>query len=64
MAITHQNTPSEMALDYDGIIIRVANTAEKGVVDIEQNYSRVRLKIHAVPLVRDMGKDTMVLPKM
>jgi hypothetical protein len=42
----------------------VACTAEKRVIDIEENASWERLKIHAVPLVRYMGSCKEALQKM
>jgi hypothetical protein len=63
-AITHQNATAEMALQYRDIIITAARTVDKGVVDVEENESWERQKIHAVPLVRYMGKGTEGLQKM
>jgi len=63
-AITHQNATAEMAMWYRDIIITAARTVDKGVVDIEENETWERLKIHAVPLVRYMGKGTEGLQKM
>ena len=63
-AITHQNATAEMALQYHDIIITAARTVDKGVVDVEENESWERPKIHAVPLVWDMGKGTEGLQKM
>jgi len=63
-AITHPNATAEMALQYRDIIITAARTVDKGVVDVEENESWERLKIHAVPLLRYMGKGTEGLQKM
>ena len=63
-AITHQNATAEMALRYCDLIITAARTVDKGVVDVEGNETWERLKIHAVPLVRYMGKGTEGLQKM
>jgi hypothetical protein len=63
-AITHPNATAEMALQYRDIIITAARTVDKGVVDVEENESWERLKIHAVPLIRYMGKGTEGLQKM
>jgi hypothetical protein len=41
-----------MSLQYRVIIITAARTVHKGVVDVEENESWERLKIHALPLVR------------
>jgi len=41
-----------------------ARTVDRGVVDVEENNTWERLKIHAVPLVRYMGKGTDGLQKM
>jgi len=62
--IMHPNATAEMALHYRDIIITAARTVHKGVVDVEENESWESLKIHAVPLVRYMGKGTEVLQKM
>jgi len=37
---------------------------DKGVIEVEENESWERLKIHAVPLVRSRGKGTQGLRKM
>jgi hypothetical protein len=57
-AITHPNATAEIALQYCDIITTAARTVDKGVVDVEENESWERLKIHAVPLIRYMGKGT------
>jgi predicted phage tail protein len=56
MAITHQNATTEMAMRYCDIIITAARTVDMGVVDVEENETWERQKIHSVPLVRYMGK--------
>jgi hypothetical protein len=56
--ITHLNATAEMALQYRDIIITVARTVDKGVVDIQENKSWEWPKIHQVPLVRYMGRGT------
>jgi hypothetical protein len=53
-----------MALQYLVIIITAARTVDKGVVDVQENESWERLKIHAVPLVWLMGKGTEGLQNM
>jgi len=63
-AITHPNATAEMALQYRDIIITAARTVDKGVVDVEENESWERLKIHAVPLIWYMGKGMEGLQKM
>jgi len=63
-AIAHQNTMAEMAVRYRDIIITAARTVDTGVVDDEDNESRDRLKINAVPLMQYMGKGTEGLQKM
>ena len=63
-AITHQNATAGMAMQYHDIIITAARTVDRGVVDVEENETWERLKIHAVPLVRYMGKGTEGLQKM
>jgi hypothetical protein len=63
-AITHPNATPEIALLYGDIIITSARTVNKGVVDVEQNESLERLKIHTVPLIRYMGKGMKGLQKM
>jgi len=62
--ITHPNATAEMALLSCDIIITAARTVDKGVVDVEENESWDRLKIHTVPLVRNMEKGTEGLQKM
>jgi len=62
--ITHPNGTAEMALHYRDIIITAARMVDKGVVDVEENESWERLKIHAVPLIRYMGKGTEGLQQM
>jgi hypothetical protein len=63
-AITHPNATAGMAMQYRDIIIPAARTVDRGVVDVEENETRERLTIHAVPLVRYMGKGTKSLQKM
>jgi hypothetical protein len=63
-AITHQNATAEMGMQYRDIVITAARTVDTGVVDVEENETWGRLKIHAVPLVRYMGKGTEGLQKM
>jgi len=63
-AITHQNATAEMAMQYRDIIITAARTVDRGVVDVDENETWERLKIHAVPLMRYMGKGTEGLQKM
>ena len=63
-AVTHQNATAPMALMYRDVISTVARTVDKGVIDVEENQAWERLKIHAVPLVRYMGKVTEGLQKM
>jgi hypothetical protein len=53
-----------MALLYRNIIISTARAVDKVVIDVEGNESWERLKIHAVPLIRYMGKGTEGLQKM
>jgi len=63
-AFTHQNATAEMALQYGDIIITAVRTVDRGVVDVEENETRERRKIHAVPHVRYMGKGTEGLQRM
>jgi len=51
-AITHENATAEMAMRYRNVIITAARTADRGVVDVEENGTWTRLKVHAAPLVR------------
>jgi hypothetical protein len=62
--ITHQNATGEMPLQYRDIILKAARTVDKGVIDVEENETWERLNIHAVSLVRYMGKGTEGLQKM
>jgi hypothetical protein len=52
-----------MAPQYHDRIIKAARTVNNGVVDVEENDSLERLKNHAVPLIRHMGKRTAGLQK-
>jgi hypothetical protein len=61
---THQNGAGETALQYRDIIITAARTVDKGAVDVEENESWERLKIHVVPLVWYMRKGTEGMQKM
>jgi len=63
-AITHLNATAEMAMQYCDIIITAVRTVHRGVMDVEGNETWERLKIHAVPVVRYMGKGTEGLQKM
>jgi len=60
-AIRHQNATAEMAMRYRDFIITAARTVDRGVKDVEENETWERPKIHAVPLVRYMGKGTEAL---
>jgi hypothetical protein len=63
-AIIHKNAMAAMAQTFREVIINAAPTVDKGVIDVEENESLERLKFHAVPLVRYMGKGTEGLQKM
>jgi hypothetical protein len=63
-AITHQTVTAEMAMRYRDVIITAARTMNRGVVDVTENETWERVKIHVVPLVRHMGKCTEGLHKM
>jgi hypothetical protein len=63
-AITHQNATAEMAPQNRDIIFKAVRTVDKGVVDVEENEYCERPKIHAVHLVRYMGKGTEGLQKI
>ena len=64
VAITHHNPTAAMALDYCEVIINAARTVNKGVNKVEENQSWERQKVHAVPLLRYMGKGTEGLQMM
>jgi len=57
-AITHPNATVKMALQYHNIFITVVRAVDKGLVDVEENEYRERLKIHPVPVIRYMGNGT------
>jgi len=63
-AVRHQNATAEMGMQYPGTVITAARTVNSGVVDVEENEIRERLKIHAVPLVWYMGKGAEGLQTM
>jgi hypothetical protein len=63
-AITHQNAKAAMALMYCDVIITLARTADRGVIDVQEKESWEWPKIHAVPLVRCMGKGIEGLQNM
>jgi len=54
--ITHQNPTAQMAMRYLDIIITVARTVDRAVVDVEENNTWQKIKIDAVPLMWCMGK--------
>jgi len=54
-AITHQNATAEIAMQYRDIIITAAKTVDRGVLDVAENETWERQKIHAVPLVQFMA---------
>jgi len=62
--IAHRDGTAEMALHYRDIIIREASTVDKEVVDVKENESWERRKIHAVPPIRYMRKCMEGLQKM
>jgi hypothetical protein len=53
-----------MALQYGDIISTAARPADQGVVDVEENECWESLTMHAVPLIRYMGKGMNGLQKM
>jgi len=55
-AIAHLNSTAKMIRRYHDMIITAARTVVKGVVDVEENESSERLKIHEVPHIQYMGK--------
>ena len=63
-AITHQNVTAAMALIYRDVISTAAHTVDTGVINIQENESWERLKIHAIPHVSYKGKGTEGLQKM
>jgi len=63
-AIMNQNATAEMAMRYRNMIITATRTLDKGVLDVEKTETWGRQKIHAVPLVRYMGRGTEGLQKM
>jgi len=63
-AITQLNVTAEMAVQYHDIIITEARMVDKAVVDIEDDESRERLMIHAVPLIWHTEQGTAGLNKM
>jgi hypothetical protein len=63
-AITHRNATAARGQQFRDIIITVARTVDKGVVDVKIHESWERVKIHAVSLIRYMGKGTEGLQKM
>jgi len=64
MAVPDQNVTAAMSLMYNDVIIKAAHTVDTAVIDVEENESWERLRIHAVPLVRYMGNGTEGLQKM
>jgi hypothetical protein len=62
--ITEPNATAEMGMRYRDIIITAARTVDREVVHVEENETWERLQIHAVPLVRYIGKGTEGLQKM
>jgi len=54
IAIMHQTTTAEMALQYHHIMITAARMVDQEVVDVDENESWDRLPIHAVALIRYM----------
>jgi len=64
MEFPHHRATVEMALPYRDLIITAAWMVDKGVIDVEEHESSERLKVHAVPLMRFIGKGTEGLHKM
>jgi len=64
MAVTDNKATAAMAQIYRSVNITTACTVTKVVIDVRENKSWDRLKIHAVPLVRYMGKGIECLKKM
>jgi hypothetical protein len=55
-AITHPNSTAEMVMQDRDTMIRVVKMVDKGVIDIDENGNWEWLKIHALALIRYMGK--------
>jgi len=56
--ITLQNATEEIALAYCDVISNAASTVDKAVIDVEPNELLEMLTVHAVPLMRYMGRAT------
>jgi hypothetical protein len=56
MVITHQHAMAAMALVYSYVFINAAHRVYNGVINIAENESWDRLKVHVVPFVRYMTK--------
>jgi hypothetical protein len=63
-SITHQYATAEMAMRSSDIFITAARSVDKGGVNVQENQSFERLKIHAVPLAQYVGKGTADLENM
>jgi gentisate 1,2-dioxygenase len=63
-AIIHQNPTAEMPVRLGNIFFTAARTVHRAVVDIKGKETCEWLKIHTVPLVRNMGNGTEGLQKM
>jgi hypothetical protein len=64
IAITHPNVTVKIDLWFRNIIITGTRTVNRGVMDVQEHETCERIKIHAVPLVRYMGKGTTGLQQM
>lgn len=51
----YQDSLAVMALAYHNMIINTACMVYKGVIDVEENESREKLKVHAARLMRFVG---------
>jgi len=63
-ANTHPNANVVMALISRDLIITAVPTVDERVIDVQENESWERLKVHAVPLVTYMGNATEGLQTM
>lgn len=64
MAIHHQTTLAVIARVDPDFVINPAGKVDMGVIDVEENGSWERLNVHALGLVRYIGKGTEGLQKM
>jgi hypothetical protein len=61
---TSATCTADMLMLHRDVILKAARTLDEGIIDLELNESWCRLKVHAIPLLRYVGKGTLGTQKL